>query len=35
MEKAGQAGDLDSVAANMDELDREFARLREAMKCSG
>ncbi len=31
MEKAGQAGDLGSVRARMDELDREFVRLRAAM----
>ncbi len=31
MEKAGQAGDLISVAADMDDLEREFARLKEAM----
>jgi CheY-like chemotaxis protein len=31
MEKAGKAGDLDSVRARMDDLRREFARLKEAM----
>jgi HPt (histidine-containing phosphotransfer) domain-containing protein len=31
MEKAGQAGDLGSVAACMDDLEREFVRLKEAM----
>jgi CheY-like chemotaxis protein/HPt (histidine-containing phosphotransfer) domain-containing protein len=31
MEQAGQAGDLISVAAHMDELEREFARLKQAM----
>jgi CheY-like chemotaxis protein/HPt (histidine-containing phosphotransfer) domain-containing protein/anti-sigma regulatory factor (Ser/Thr protein kinase) len=31
MEKAGQAGDLGSVRARMDDLEREFARLKEAM----
>jgi CheY-like chemotaxis protein/HPt (histidine-containing phosphotransfer) domain-containing protein len=31
MEKAGKAGDLGSVAARMDDLDREFVRLKEAM----
>ena len=31
MEKAGKAGDLGSVAARMDDLEREFARLKEAM----
>jgi HPt (histidine-containing phosphotransfer) domain-containing protein len=30
-EKAGKAGDLDSVRAHMDDLQREFARLKEAM----
>jgi hypothetical protein len=32
VEKAGQAGDLGSVAARMDGLAREVARLDEAMK---
>jgi PAS domain S-box-containing protein len=31
MEKAGKAGDLGSVRARMDDLEREFARLKEAM----
>jgi HPt (histidine-containing phosphotransfer) domain-containing protein len=31
MEKAGKAGDLDSVAARMNDLEREFGRLKEAM----
>ncbi len=31
MEKAGKAGDLSSVRARMDDLEREFARLKEAM----
>jgi hypothetical protein len=31
MEKAGNAGDLGSVATRMDDLDREFVRLKEAM----
>jgi len=31
MEKAGKAGDLGSVAARMDDLEREFVRLKEAM----
>jgi PAS domain S-box-containing protein len=31
MEKAGKAGDLGSVATRMDDLDREFVRLKEAM----
>jgi len=31
MEKAGQAGDLGSVRARMDDLEREFAQLKEAM----
>jgi hypothetical protein len=31
MEKAGKAGDLDSARARMDDLRREFARLKEAM----
>jgi HPt (histidine-containing phosphotransfer) domain-containing protein len=31
MEKAGKAGDLGSVAAHMDDLEREFVRLKEAM----
>jgi PAS domain S-box-containing protein len=31
MEKAGQAGDLGAMAARMDDLEREFVRLKEAM----
>jgi PAS domain S-box-containing protein len=31
MEKAGKAGDLGSVRARMDDLEREFVRLKEAM----
>ena len=31
MEKSGKAGDLGSVAARMDDLEREFVRLKEAM----
>jgi len=31
MEKAGKAGDLDSVRARMEDLEREFVRLKEAM----
>jgi HPt (histidine-containing phosphotransfer) domain-containing protein len=31
MEKAGKAGDLDSVAGHMDDLEHEFVRLKEAM----
>jgi HPt (histidine-containing phosphotransfer) domain-containing protein len=31
MEKAGQAGDLISAANHMDELQREFGRLKDAM----
>jgi CheY-like chemotaxis protein/HPt (histidine-containing phosphotransfer) domain-containing protein len=31
MEKAGKAGDLDSVRARMGDLEREFARLKEAI----
>ncbi len=31
MEKAGKAGDLASVAAQVDEMEREFVRLKEAM----
>jgi hypothetical protein len=31
MEKAGKAGDLDSVRARMEDLEHEFARLKEAM----
>jgi signal transduction histidine kinase/DNA-binding response OmpR family regulator len=31
MEKAGRAGELDLVRARMDDLEREFARLKEAM----
>jgi hypothetical protein len=31
MEKAGKAGDLGSVRAHMGDLEREFARLKEAM----
>jgi len=31
MEKAGKAGDLGPVRAGMDDLEREFARLKEAM----
>jgi HPt (histidine-containing phosphotransfer) domain-containing protein len=31
MEKAGKAGDLGSVAARMNDLEREFVRLKEAM----
>jgi len=31
MEKAGQAGDLGSVRAHMDDLERGFARLKEAL----
>jgi CheY-like chemotaxis protein/HPt (histidine-containing phosphotransfer) domain-containing protein len=31
MEKAGKAGDLGSMAAHMDDLEREFVRLKEAM----
>jgi len=31
MEKAGNAGDLDSVRARMGDLEHEFARLKEAM----
>jgi len=31
MEKAGKAGDLGSVRARLDDLEREFARLKEAM----
>jgi CheY-like chemotaxis protein len=31
IEKAGQAGDLGAIAARMDDLEREFVRLREAM----
>ena len=31
MEKAGKAGDLGSIRARMDDLEREFARLKEAM----
>jgi HPt (histidine-containing phosphotransfer) domain-containing protein len=31
METAGKAGDLGSVRARMDDLEREFARLKEAM----
>ncbi|MDP3001421.1 MAG: PAS domain S-box protein, partial [Bryobacterales bacterium] len=35
MEKAGQAGDPGPVAASLDDLEREFARLREAMANQG
>jgi HPt (histidine-containing phosphotransfer) domain-containing protein len=31
MEKAGKAGDLESVRAGMDGLEREFSRLKKAM----
>jgi hypothetical protein len=31
MEKAGKAGDLGSVRARMNDLEHEFARLKEAM----
>jgi hypothetical protein len=31
MEKAGQVGDLNFVAARMADLDRQFLRLKEAM----
>jgi HPt (histidine-containing phosphotransfer) domain-containing protein len=31
MEKAGKAGDLDSVASRMNDLEREFVRLKDAM----
>jgi hypothetical protein len=31
MEKAGKAGDLGSVRARMDDLEREFVRLKEAI----
>ncbi len=31
MEKAGKAGDLETVRARMAELDKEFGRLKEAM----
>ena len=32
MEKAGKAGDLGFVAARMDDLERQFLRLKKAMK---
>ncbi len=35
MEKAGKAGDLDSVTARLDELDATFAELKQAMKGCG